>query len=74
MGKRRVDLLILGSRETVTVDASASPDDLGVIEDGGVAVKGGVIVQAAASQLLERKYYAKTVLDVADEDSAESPT
>ncbi len=67
MPKHRVDLLVLGSKETVTVDATASPDDLGVIEDGGVAVKGGKIVQAAASQLLERKFNAKKVLDATDE-------
>ena len=62
MGKRRVDLLVIGSRETVTVEGDESKD-IGVVEDGGVAVKDGRIVQAAASQLLERKFVAKTVID-----------
>jgi len=66
MVKSRVDLLVLGSRETVTVDGN-SAEDLGVIEDGGVAIKAGEIVQAAASQLLERKFEAKTVIDASDQ-------
>ena len=66
MVKSRVDLLVLGSRETVTVDGN-SAEDLGVIEDGGVAIKAGEIVQAAASQLLERKFEAKTVIDAFDQ-------
>ncbi len=66
MVKSRVDLLILGSRETVTVDGNCA-EDLGVIEDGGVAINAGRIVQAAASQLLERKFEAKTVIDASDE-------
>ncbi len=64
--KSRVDLLILGSRETVTVDGNCA-EDLGVIENGGVAIKAGGIVQAAASQLLERKFEAKTVIDASDQ-------
>jgi imidazolonepropionase len=66
MVKSRVDLLVLGSRETVTVDGD-SAEDLGVIEDGGVAINEGKIVRAAASQLLERKFEARTVIDASDE-------
>jgi imidazolonepropionase len=66
MVKQKVDLLILGSKETITVESSEA-EDLGVIENGGVAVKSGKIVQVAASQLLERKFYSKLVLS-ADEE------
>src|SRR5215831_12302415 len=66
MAKTRVDLLVVGSRETITVEG-ANSEDLGVIEDGGVAIRGGRIVQAAASQLLERKFEAKSVIDASEE-------
>ena len=55
--KRRIDLLILDSKETITVDDSME-DDIGVIDDGGVAIDGGRIADVASSQLLERKYTA----------------
>ncbi len=67
MTKRRVDLLVLGSKETITVDGAPDSDDLGIIDGGGVAVNNGVVVEAASSQLLERKYQAKSVVDVPDE-------
>jgi len=67
MTKRRVDLLVLGSTQTVTVNSEGASDDLGVVEDGGVAVKGGRIVQAAASQLLERKFSASKTINAYDE-------
>lgn len=66
MAKQRVDLLIVGSKETVTVNGETS-DDLGIVEDGGVAVKDGKIVQAASSQLLERKFTALRVVEANDE-------
>ncbi len=66
MVKSRVDLLVLNSRETVTVDGDGI-QDIGVIEDGGVAIKGGKVVQAAASQLLERKFEARTIIDASGE-------
>src|SRR3989442_12456614 len=37
-------------------------DNLGVVDDGGVAVNSGKIVQAASSQLLERKYVGRRVI------------
>src|SRR5437867_6533526 len=67
MTKRRVDLLVLSSKETVTLGDGTMPDELGVIEDGGVAVKGGKIVQAASSQLLERKFSAPRIIKAYDE-------
>lgn len=67
MTKRRIDLLILDSKETVTVEEPTSHDELGVIDEGGVAVDHGRIVQAASSQLLERKFVSKHVLRIDDE-------
>jgi imidazolonepropionase len=55
--KRRIDLLILDSNETITATGSDS-EDIGIIDDGGVAVHNGEIVEAASSQLLDRKYSA----------------
>ncbi|TMI74681.1 imidazolonepropionase [Candidatus Bathyarchaeota archaeon] len=52
-----MDLLILDSKETITVDNSVD-DDLGIIDAGGVAVDEGKIVETASSQLLEQKYSA----------------
>src|SRR3972149_1336715 len=67
MTKRRVDLLVLGSKETITVDGTRDSDNLGIIDGGGVAINNGALVQAASSQLLERKYRAKSVVDVPDQ-------
>jgi imidazolonepropionase len=58
--------LILDSAETVTVNGD-SPDDLGIIDEGGVAVDKGRILEVASSQLLERKYSARERLSVNDE-------
>lgn len=63
--KRRIDLLILESKETITLDSSTE-DDLGIIDGGGVAVDKGKIVEAASSQLLERKYSASRHLSAMD--------
>ena len=52
-----MDLLLLDSGETVTVTGTDS-DDLGIIDEGGVAVENGTIAEVASSQLLERKYSA----------------
>ena len=64
--KRRIDLLILDSKETITL-AHSTKDDLGIIDGGGVAIDGGRIVDAASSQLLERKYSASRQLLATDE-------
>ncbi len=66
MVRQRVDLLILGSQETVTIP-DGPVDDLGIIDGGGVAVKNGVIHAAASTQLLERKYSARTIIDASGE-------
>jgi imidazolonepropionase len=67
VGKKKVDLLILGSSETVTMNRRSPSDDLGVIDDGGIAVDSGKIVLAASSQLLERKYVGRRRVYVDDE-------
>jgi imidazolonepropionase len=64
--KRRIDLLILDSKETITL-AHSTKDDLGIIDGGGVAIDRGRIVEAASSQLLERKYSASRQLRATDE-------
>ena len=64
--KRRIDLLVLDSKETITL-AHSTEDDLGIIDGGGVAVDNGRIVTAASSQLLERKYSASRTLLATDE-------
>ena len=66
MTKRRVDLLILDSKETITLGSSAE-DELGIIDGGGVAIDKGRVVEAASSQLLERKYAASRHLLANDE-------
>ncbi len=67
MTKRRVDLLILDSEETITVDESTNEDPLGIIDNGGVAVSRGRIIKAASSQLLERKFSSPNVLHAHNE-------
>jgi imidazolonepropionase len=67
MVKRRVDLLVLNSNETVTLDSLDKGNDLGVIDNGGVAINQGKIVLAASAQLLERKFRAKKIIDARDE-------
>src|SRR5207244_1733709 len=64
--KRRIDLLILDSKETISV-ANPTKDDLDVIDDGGVAIDRGKIVEAASSQLLQRKYSASRHILATDE-------
>jgi imidazolonepropionase len=54
------------SNETITVNPS-SQDDLGIIDEGGVAVNHGRIVEAASSQLLERKYSARRIISAEGE-------
>lgn len=64
MPEHLVDLLILGSNQTVTVPKNpVDSDRLGVIEDGGVAIDKGQIVRAAASDYLLRKYRARKKID-----------
>jgi imidazolonepropionase len=58
--------LILDSAETVTVNGDDS-EDLGIIDEGGVAVDKGRILEVASSQLLERKYSPKDYLRLRNE-------
>ncbi len=67
MTKRKVDLLILDSKETITVDDTTNQDELGIIDNGGVAVSGGKIIEAASSQLLEQKFRSQNVLHAYNE-------
>src|SRR2546426_896060 len=60
MPKQSVDLLILESDQTITVPSNIEGSDvLGIIDNGGVAVDKGQVVQAAASEFLERKYTSR---------------
>src|SRR6058998_2224878 len=60
MAKHRVDLLILDSDQTITVPSKIEgSDSLGIVDNGGVAVDHGRVVQAAASEFLDRKYSAR---------------
>ncbi|HZY93532.1 MAG TPA: imidazolonepropionase [Candidatus Bathyarchaeia archaeon] len=67
MTKRRIDILVYGSAQTITVDKHSTPDDIGVIDEGGVAIDNGKIIQAASSQLLERKFSPEHTIYADDE-------
>lgn len=67
MVKRRIDLLILDSNETVTVIDKLDTDSLGIIDDGGVAVDKGTIVEAASAEYLERNYTARFLIHANNE-------
>jgi imidazolonepropionase len=67
MVRQRVDLLVLGSNEAVTLNGTVGSDDLGIVDDGGVAVRRGRIVAVASSQLLERKFSAAETIEANDE-------
>lgn len=67
MIKRRIDTLVHGSAQTITVDEHFPPNDIGVIDEGGVAIDNGKIVQAASSRLLERKFSPQHTIHVDDE-------
>lgn len=65
MVKKRVDVLVLNSNETITLDSPHT--DLGVVDNGGVAIEGGKIILAASTDLLERKFRARTTIDAKDQ-------
>ncbi len=67
MPRRKVDLLVLGSREMVTMNGQPFGDDLGVVENGGVAIDSGKVVMAASSELLERKFVGRRSVYVDEE-------
>ena len=67
MVKKRVDVLVLNSNETITLDSPENENGLGIVDHGGVAIKQGKIVQAASTDLLERKFRAGRTIDVENE-------
>src|SRR6267378_748303 len=67
MVKKRVDVLVLNSNETVTLDSPDSEAELGIIDNGGIAINQGKIVLAASTNLLERKFHSRTTIDAEDE-------
>src|SRR5713226_849649 len=67
MVKKRVDILVLNSKETVTLESRDRENGLGIVDDGGVAIRQGKIVLAASTQLLERKFRARRTIDAEDE-------
>jgi imidazolonepropionase len=67
MVKRRVDVLVLNSNETITLDSHDSETGLGVIDNGGVAINRGKIVLAASTELLQRKFRSRRTIDAEDE-------
>src|SRR2546427_13181766 len=67
MAKKSVDVLVLNSNETITLDSRDTDPGLGVIDNGGVAISQGKIVLAGSTEMLERKFRSRTTLDVADE-------
>jgi imidazolonepropionase len=67
MVKKRVDVLVLNSNETITLDSPENENGLGIVDHGGVAIKQGKIVLAASTELLERKFRAGRTIDVENE-------
>src|SRR5256712_8821914 len=67
MVKSRVDVLLLNSNETITLDSRDGETRLGVVDNGGVAINQGKIVLAASTELLERKFRARRTIDAEDE-------
>jgi imidazolonepropionase len=67
MVKKRVDVLVLSSNETITLDSPDSENGLGIVDNGGVAINQGKIVLAASTNLLERKFHARRTIDAEDE-------
>ena len=67
MVKKRVDVLVLNSNETITLDSPEIENGLGIVDNGGVAIDKGKIVLAASTDLLERKFRAGRTINAEDE-------
>ncbi len=67
MAKKQVDVLVLNSNETITLDSRDSENGLGVIDNGGVAINQGKVVLAASTEMLERKFRSRRTIDAEDE-------
>src|SRR5213594_1381867 len=67
MAKKQVDVLVLNSNETITLDSHDSETGLGVIDNGGVAINRGKIVLAASTDVLERKFRSRRTMDAEGE-------
>src|SRR6266571_4029290 len=67
MIKKRVDILVLNSNETITLDSPEIQNGLGIVDNGGVAIDKGKIVLAASTDLLVRKFRAGRTINAEDE-------
>src|SRR2546426_9224959 len=67
MVKSRLDVLLLNSNETITLDSRDGETGLGVVDNGGVAINQGKIVLAASTEMLERKFRSRRTIDAEDE-------
>ena len=67
MVKKRVDVVIMNSNETITIDSPDTETGLGIIDNGGVAINKGKITLAASTDLLERKFRARRTMDAEDQ-------
>jgi imidazolonepropionase len=67
MVKKRVDVLVLNSNETITLDSPDGETGIGVIDNGGVAINKDKIVLAASTELLERKFRSRRTINAQDE-------
>lgn len=67
MVKKRVDVLVLNSNETITLDPPDSETGVGVIDNGGVAIDKDKVVLAASTVLLERKFRSRRTINAWDE-------
>ena len=67
MAKKQVDVLVLNSNETITLDSPDRENGLGVIDNGGVAINQGKVVLAASTEMLERKFRSRRTIDAEDE-------
>lgn len=63
----RVDLIVVGAREVLTlprpVRGRASHESIGLVEDGAVAVRNGLVVEAGPEDLVMRRYRASQVVE-----------
>src|SRR5437867_12530745 len=67
MVKKQVDVLVLNSNETITLDSPDRENGLGVIDNGGVTINQGKVILAASTEMLERKFRSRRTIDAEDE-------
>ena len=72
MTSKRVDTIIINAKELLTLKGSPKPrireemNELGIIKNGGIAIKDGKIVKVAASSEILANYQADNVIDATD--------